>query len=351
MHINIVFSNEDPEKLQIERAISIINKLQNEYSLQAKAIYPNEFELFLHNDVSFDFWSRRLRRETTEYTIYIISNEFDDNWFSHEERTFSIITTAGWNEYFAPPSVKSYLLYQIAQSLLNFTADISETSFLDQMVHFNATGCANDMCVNKEEIKIGISAGYICPSCRIMFRQYGVSESRLCAVEEILTAARLEAIAKPLPSYMTADEKRVFIVHGHNEKVLDMVSDYVKAIGLTPIVLKRLARNGIDSILNQISENANVMCAILLFTADDKGCEISERKTHKRARQNVVFEAGYFLGRLGKEKVLMMSENDLELPSDLGGCRYINLDQNGRWQRELYEDLKLMGLEPNQSDV
>lgn len=346
MEICIYYRPDNRDLRQIRMAINIINQLQNQY----KIIDKSDECADLHIPVSFSTGSCDDLGgfDSSEYKILITSDPFDDNWFSHEGHNFSVITTDSWSSHFAPPSVKAYLLYQIAQALLTFSADMIEEVFLSQMAHEETIGCVNDMCMYKKDIRIGISAGYICPSCRTTYLQYGVSEARLQAVEAVLAAARSEAIAKPISFLPVADEKRIFIVHGHNEACLKMLEAYLREIGLTPVILKKLARNGIDNILNQISENTNVMCAILLFTADDKGRALTEKSFRKRARQNVVFEAGYFIGKLGKEKVLMMSEKDIELPSDLGGCRYIEIDENAYWKAALYEDLKLMGLDPIQ---
>ena len=345
MEIGIFYRPNNRDRNQIREAIHIINQVQNQYSLTDRS--AECADLVIPTLIDFEDYDSVGELDTVdEYRIYITADPFVDNWFSHEGQNTSFITTDSWSAYFAPPSLKAYLIYQIAQALLTFSAYITETDFLRSMVHEKATGCVNDLCIDKLDLKIGIAAGFICPSCRNMYLQYGVLERKLQAVEAILAVARAEAIAKPMQVLPIADEKRVFIVHGHNEEVLKMVTDYVRSIGLTPVILKQLARNGIDNILNQITENTNVMCALLLFTGDDKGRAASETRYRKRARQNVVFEAGYFIGKLGKEKVLMMQEKDLEIPSDLGGCRYIEIDEKEYWKRQLFEDLKLMGLEP-----
>lgn len=347
MDISVFYHPTHPECRQIHSAIRMINRLQTQYVLIDKSKEKDVQQI----TTAFKrlFYERAYIGDLERgYNIAVYSDPFEDNWFSHESNCCCIITTDSWRKYFAPPSVKAYLIYQIAQAMLTFTADLREEDFLESMVHEEATGCLNDMCMKKSDIKIGIAGGFICPSCRGRYLQYGVQEKKLKAVEAVLDAARSEALGRPVSLPEQGDEKRVFIVHGHNESVLNVVAKYIKDIGLHPVILKRLARNGIESILNQINENANVMCAVLLFTAYDLGKENSpEEQLRNRARQNVVFEAGFFLGKLGKEKVLMMAEKNLELPSDLGGCRYIQIDANDYWKAELHDDLTQMGLVPD----
>src|ERR1017187_10826895 len=60
------------------------------------------------------------------YAILLVDDLLVDNWFSHEYRCSSVITLGDWERHYAPPSIKAYVAYQIAQSLMNFAADLSE---------------------------------------------------------------------------------------------------------------------------------------------------------------------------------------------------------------------------------
>jgi hypothetical protein len=79
-------------------------------------------------------------------------------------------------------------------------------------------------------------------------------------------------------------------------------------------------------ILQQI-EAAAARCnaGIFLFTKDDP--ITNETQTYKAVpRDNVVFEAGYFISAKGKENVLIILENGAKMPADLGGDIYAPLD-------------------------
>ena len=71
-----------------------------------------------------------------------------------------------------------------------------------------------------------------------------------------------------------------------------------------------------------MKKNSDVGAAICLFTGDDIGKEKSEHVEKQRARQNVVYEAGYFMGKLGRERVIMLVDEGIDLPSDLQGVVY-----------------------------
>ena len=59
-----------------------------------------------------------------------------------------------------------------------------------------------------------------------------------------------------------------------------------------------------------------------------------------RARQNVVFEFGYFIGRLGRERVCALAKGDIERLSDSDGILHVPLDDNDGWKMRLLRELK-----------
>lgn len=139
---------------------------------------------------------------------------------------------------------------------------------------------------------------------------------------------------------------KVFIVHGHNDALKYQLADWLRKIEIEPIILHEQANMGITSILGKIKRYSGVDCAIVLFTSDDIGGIKGDVANLKpRARQNVVFEAGLFLGLLGSEKVIMLCEKDLERPGDLDGCIYIEADEYGGWKEKLRAEFDAIGIE------
>jgi hypothetical protein len=129
--------------------------------------------------------------------IAVVDDPFTDNWFSHETRSGSIITTSDWENHFAPPSLRSYLAYQIAQALAYYAAEISEESATRMFVHYPSAGCLFDLSIQKRDIKYGMLAGNLCASCRGSLRALGAAEEDLHAIEAILDWVRAEATARP----------------------------------------------------------------------------------------------------------------------------------------------------------
>lgn len=141
------------------------------------------------------------------------------------------------------------------------------------------------------------------------------------------------------------DNKKIFIVHGHNENLKLEVGNWLYGLGLTPIILHQQANGGTKSIIDKLEKNSDVRCAIVLMTADDEGKEKNEDTYKDRARQNVVFEAGYFIGKLKPENVILLYETGVDIPSDLGGCIYIEADKKGGWKELVRTEFNAMGID------
>ena len=132
---------------------------------------------------------------------------------------------------------------------------------------------------------------------------------------------------------------KVFIVHGHNEELKLGVARIIERQGIEVIILHEQVNQGM-TIIEKIEENSDVNCAICLFTADDIGRAKNEKEEQNRARQNVIFETGYFIGKLGRKNVIIIANNDIEIPSDLQGIVYTN-DNN--WEFDVLKGLKSIG--------
>ena len=154
------------------------------------------------------------------------------------------------------------------------------------------------------------------------------------------------------PSVMPGDKgrvpdksnaKTVFIVHGHDDAVRETVARFVTKLDLVPIVLHEQANEG-RTIVDKLETHRNVGFAIILLTPDDIGGP-NAGNLRPRARQNVVLELGYFLGRLPRNRVCAIHKGpDLELPSDYMGVIYIPFDAAGGWRLVLARELRAAGL-------
>jgi predicted nucleotide-binding protein len=135
----------------------------------------------------------------------------------------------------------------------------------------------------------------------------------------------------------------VFVVHGHNEGVRESVARFLERLQLEPVVLHEQPNKG-RTIIEKFTDYADVSYAVVLLTADDRGgtSAASFAEQRPRARQNVIIELGYFLGRLGRDRVCALYEDGVEIPSDYDGVIFVPLA--GDWQLRLARELNAAGL-------
>ena len=131
----------------------------------------------------------------------------------------------------------------------------------------------------------------------------------------------------------------VFIIHGHDNELKMEVQLLLTRAGVNNLVLHEQPDKGRTIIDKLVEESLNSNYAIALLSPDDK----LENGTG-RARQNVILEVGYFIGRLGKERVRILKKGETEIPSDLQGILYENHDNSGAWKMRLCKELMAVGI-------
>ena len=137
---------------------------------------------------------------------------------------------------------------------------------------------------------------------------------------------------------------KIFVVHGHDEEAKQSVARCIEKLGLTAIILHEQADKGRTTI-EKLESYANVGFAVILLTPDDIGASKGEEdKLQPRARQNVILELGYFLGRLKRDKVCALYKGDVEIPSDFSGVLWTRMDENEAWRLRLAMEMKEAGL-------
>lgn len=144
---------------------------------------------------------------------------------------------------------------------------------------------------------------------------------------------------------VTRNKRKVFIVHGRNNEVKQEVSRFIERQGIETIVLHEQASAGM-TIIEKIEHYSNdADFALVLYTACDHGRGVHDTKIppKNRARQNVVFEHGYLMAKLGRENVCALVQGDIETPNDISGVVYVSLDPSGAWKLEVLKELKACG--------
>lgn len=139
---------------------------------------------------------------------------------------------------------------------------------------------------------------------------------------------------------------KIFVVHGHAESVNQEVARTIEKLGLKAIILREQPNSG-KTIIEKFEEYAkDVNFAVILLTADDK-----MEDDLFRARQNVVFEMGYFMGALGRDHVMCMLQENVEKPGDIDGVVYTQIDKVGVWKYSLVKELKACGYDVDANKV
>jgi predicted nucleotide-binding protein len=172
-------------------------------------------------------------------------------------------------------------------------------------------------------------------------RSLGLLASAIQSLEEQLEPEPLEGAAQADPQRAT---NKVFVVHGHDEGAKHELARFLERIELEAVILQERPNQG-RTIIEKFQACADeVGFAVVLFTPDDLGAAKAASAPADRARQNVVFELGYFVAKLGRGKVCLLRKGDVEIPSDLYGVIYTELDANEGWKIALVKELKAAGL-------
>jgi predicted nucleotide-binding protein len=135
--------------------------------------------------------------------------------------------------------------------------------------------------------------------------------------------------------------RKVFIVHGHDDGARESVARFLERIGLEAIILHEQANQG-RTVIEKVVAHGDVGFAVVLLTPDDEGCQ-KGGVPEPRARQNVLLELGYFIGRLGRDKVCALKRGTLEVPSDFAGVVWEAMDSSSGWKQSLARELQAAG--------
>lgn len=138
------------------------------------------------------------------------------------------------------------------------------------------------------------------------------------------------------------DKTKVFIVHGHDDFAKVSVARFIEKLGFEPIILHEQANSG-KTIIEKIESYSNVGFGIVLYTPCDVGGEKGSQDLRPRARQNVIFEHGFLMGKIGRNSVCALVKDELETPNDISGVVYIPLDSHNAWHIAVAKELRNSG--------
>ena len=142
----------------------------------------------------------------------------------------------------------------------------------------------------------------------------------------------------------------LFIVHGYDDAMTHDVAHVFTVLGFKPIILRDMPHKGRTVIEELVgaAEDSNASFAVILLSPEDMAYQKDEAhprlRARPRARQNIIFELGYFTGKLGRKNVVAIhkEEEDFEMLSDYSGVAYIPYD-GAKWKYSLVKELKTRG--------
>jgi predicted nucleotide-binding protein len=140
----------------------------------------------------------------------------------------------------------------------------------------------------------------------------------------------------------SSEDKTIFVVHGHDDaRKLEVARFLENTTGKTAVILHEEPHKGRTIIEKLEDHGSDAGFAVILLTGDDEGAEIGGT-VRPRARQNVILELGFFLGALGRSRVVALYDEGVELPSDINGVLYVSLA--GQWKADLAKELGAAGI-------
>ena len=146
---------------------------------------------------------------------------------------------------------------------------------------------------------------------------------------------------------------KVFISYGHDEEAITNVANFVENLGLKATVLDEQPDNGLTVIENLEKYADDTEFAIALLTPDDIGAlkDEADHQFNSRARQNVIFELGYFIGKLNPNRVCLLYKEGVELPSYIPDVVYVPMDSANGWKLKLGQGMQNAGLPVDMSQI
>lgn len=164
---------------------------------------------------------------------------------------------------------------------------------------------------------------------------------------ELINSIDDEAMAETIEK----DYSKVFIVHGHDDGAKETVARFVDKLSFEAVILHEQVDSG-TTIIEKLEKYTDVGFAIVLYTECDIGGVKSKPEDLKpRARQNVIFEHGLLIGKIGRANVVALVKGDVEIPNDISGVVYKPMDTGGAWKYSIAREMKSSGYDVDMNKI
>jgi hypothetical protein len=142
--------------------------------------------------------------------------------------------------------------------------------------------------------------------------------------DQVTSGRKQHSPAESTQSAISNSRRRVFVVHGHDMSTLARVESVIHRLGCHPVIFSRIGDKGAKTNI-EILEHTLPACdaVVALLTPDDEGRSIGAERLRRRARQNVLVEAGYAIISK-RHRSLIVTIGDVEIPSDFDGINRVH---------------------------
>ena len=320
LEVNVLYNEDGDHSDRILQSVKQVNAVQSYFRyrpLHDRSLLPEQTDTKIDGTSLCDKLEAHYKQSMV---IAFIDVPFFDEWFFHYKRKAGAVTLADWETRYAPPGIKSYIVFALAHAAVHFETDITENMSMKEIVHEPPTGCLMDLCLNKPDIRIGMVAGNLCPSCVGKLKQYGASSEGIESIRGILRIVRGDATGRPL----LLKHEQVFVVmrfseHDENDNAFKYgIKPAIEESGLTC----ERADNKIESspILRKVERYLR-SARLVIVKVDEPNL-------------NVFFELGFAMG-LDKQ-FLLVSDSKLtgRLPTNISNWECLAYTKGN------YEELK-----------
>ena len=266
---------------------------------------------------------------TKDFRLFTIESDFDEEWNGFLDEVNSnnkVISISHHNTEVEEEAFLNLMAFWLLKYPSNFGEFITAVLF-----HF----------AKWNPIKLDLNKTYDC------LKELDIRDSILL---EFIKETRKIRDSKP-DSLIETDapqikkvkinKNNIFIVHGHDDSIKNEVARFIQTLGYNPIILHEQASSG-KTIIEKIESYSNVGFGVVLYSPCDIGSKMGdENNLKKRARQNVVFEHGYLIGKIGRENVCALVKDNIEKPNDISGVVYITIEND--WKIKLAKELRNSG--------
>ncbi len=311
-----------PEKIMTDNIINELNELQQDI------FFSNPPEHLKYWGVPFErenyttqyVWEKLREYKTSSkgfhpYILAIVhgklSSENLSNLFASrsQEESFAVVTTDGWEELYAPPSLEIYLMYYFIRYTISFICPEIKN-------HVDTRNCFFDKKIHKPDIKLSMKSCRICDSCKSTLEKW-IDGHTYNSILKLI-----HHLNNRVNNHNIHSVKRHTAFVGSSSEGLK-IAEHIQ-IGLEDTVdttiwsqdIFALSKGNLENLANAVKK---FEYAILVLTPDD--LSYKRGSMEKVPRDNVLFELGLFMGALGRDRTFMVycKDEQINLPTDLAG--------------------------------